>query len=195
MSCGSLAVERRWSNKAAAFKFVNPQILATCCVLSLKGRFVNVKMWIINFLRSTKIWPAPTPKQLWLEALESGKFKQGKHALHTTNGEDLYCCLGVACIVAIRAGVEVSVGKKVALAIGTDFSVPYGDGLVFGILPREVQEWLGFRTVAGSISDLDIKKLQVGGLEYADLTKANDDGRTFKEIAQTIRNTPELFFD
>jgi hypothetical protein len=33
----------------------------------------------------------------WLEALRSGKFKQGKHSLHTENSKGIqsFCCLGV----------------------------------------------------------------------------------------------------
>lgn len=35
-------------------------------------------------------------KAKWLEALRSGKFKQGKHKIHDRE-KDLYCCIGVAC--------------------------------------------------------------------------------------------------
>lgn len=33
----------------------------------------------------------------WIDALESGKFSQGKASLLDTTGENQYCCLGVAC--------------------------------------------------------------------------------------------------
>lgn len=49
-------------------------------------------------------------KEKWLEALRSGKFKQGKGALR--NSADEYCCLGVFCSVAglpfIGPGEELS---------------------------------------------------------------------------------------
>lgn len=37
-------------------------------------------------------------KKLWVEALRSGKYKQGKHCLKTDDGR--YCCLGVLCEVS-----------------------------------------------------------------------------------------------
>lgn len=37
-------------------------------------------------------------KEKWLKALRSGEYKQGQSELY--NGEDKYCCLGVACDVA-----------------------------------------------------------------------------------------------
>ena len=37
-------------------------------------------------------------KKKWLEALRSGKYRQGKHKLRNHNNE--FCCLGVLCDVA-----------------------------------------------------------------------------------------------
>jgi hypothetical protein len=39
----------------------------------------------------------PEIKKLWVEALRSGKYKQGKYHLHTG---DKYCCLGVLCDIS-----------------------------------------------------------------------------------------------
>ena len=42
-------------------------------------------------------------KKKWIEALRSGRFKQGKNALKTN---DKHCCLGVLCEVVItEAGI------------------------------------------------------------------------------------------
>lgn len=41
----------------------------------------------------------------WCEALESGEYEQTKDCLHE-NG-DGYCCLGVACELAILDGVAI----------------------------------------------------------------------------------------
>jgi hypothetical protein len=52
--------------------------------------------------------PTPMSKldnvRLWVEALESGEFGQICGSLASAGG---YCCLGVAVVVAQRAGVEV----------------------------------------------------------------------------------------
>lgn len=42
----------------------------------------------------------PEFKELWLQALRSGKFEQGSGALRLTDhGKEKYCCLGVACVI------------------------------------------------------------------------------------------------
>lgn len=41
----------------------------------------------------------PEIKQLWIEALKSGRYKQGKGALRSING---YCCLGVLADLYVR---------------------------------------------------------------------------------------------
>ncbi len=54
-------------------------------------------------------------KQKWVAALRSGEFRQGLNRLQTGDDDDAYCCLGVACIVAEREGVDVrrwSVGRQ-----------------------------------------------------------------------------------
>lgn len=38
-------------------------------------------------------------KRIWVMALRSGKFKQGKGALYNWHKQE-YCCLGVLCLVA-----------------------------------------------------------------------------------------------
>lgn len=44
----------------------------------------------------------PEVKAKWVEALRSGKYKQGRYNLHY---KDTYCCLGVLCEVAVQEGV------------------------------------------------------------------------------------------
>ena len=41
----------------------------------------------------------PELKKKWIEALRSGKYKQGKNRLHRAE-DNSYCCLGVLCEVA-----------------------------------------------------------------------------------------------
>ena len=45
-------------------------------------------------------------KRLWIKALRSGKYKQGRGMLRRGRGEKVtYCCLGVLCEVAKSEGV------------------------------------------------------------------------------------------
>ena len=49
-------------------------------------------------MRASKLGPLQTK---WVEALESGKFKQGTGFLcqrKVVDGEEEFCCLGVACV-------------------------------------------------------------------------------------------------
>jgi len=99
----------------------------------------------------------------WLEALESGEYKQGKNTL--VNSRDGYCCLGVLCKVAELNGIikaDEYVGmyalpkfmcKKVNMDTDGDFqiAVPYK------------------------------------GNDYATLAQMNDSGIRFKTIAKVIR--------
>ncbi len=74
-----------------------------------------------------------------VEALRSGEYTQGIGQLTfiDKDGNEKDCCLGVACKVAIKDGLELSV-------------VRVGDGLAYGteretgILPSSVREYYGF---------------------------------------------------
>lgn len=70
--------------------------------------------------------------RLWVEALESGEFEQGRECL-AQNGK--YCCLGVACEVAIANGVALE--KETRPSGLVSYS---GTGW---FLPAAVMEWLG----------------------------------------------------
>ena len=55
---------------------------------------------------------AKTPRELWMTALRSGKYKQTTGTLADQDG---HCCLGVACDLAVKAGIippPVKVGSK-----------------------------------------------------------------------------------
>jgi hypothetical protein len=117
----------------------------------------------------------PTENALkWAAALESGEFEQGYGSL---NKDGKFCCLGVACEVAIREGVPVKV------------DVPYEGGACHydrddALLPASVQAWLGLANNDGAyeggrslIGDNDAREL------------------TFKEIAQIIRTEDSLYAD
>lgn len=92
--------------------------------------------------------PTPTPNQArirkFVEALRSKRFRQGHGALHRMRqGSDEYCCLGVACEVAIEDGLDLKVSND-------GHFVRYGDE--FGHLPISVQAWYGFESENPSLT-------------------------------------------
>ena len=118
----------------------------------------------------------------WVAALRSGKYKQTKNVLHRTNGQDKFCCLGVACDLFIKSGGKLSAVRK-----KHDGSIPcisYAGKT--GILPATVKKWLGLSGPEG----------EYGKYEDQSLTMLNDNGKTFKYIAKLIESEPEgLFID
>lgn len=115
----------------------------------------------------------------WVRALRSGIFQQGQNYLRQENFEDNtkpdgFCCLGVACELAILDGVNVHRRKR-------DEHYTYNDSS--GVLPDPVLEWLGLNSPEGSFDS------------YANsLTQMNDSGKSFLEIADFIESNPEHLF-
>lgn len=109
--------------------------------------------------------------QKWVEALESGEYKQGRGAL--LKGYE-FCCLGVACDVAIKNGVALKVDRRGRWTVF--------DGCHLA-LPPAVQDWLGLRTEDGEAKDGTC------------LTSLNDwEDLSFSEIAAVIRSEPPGLF-
>jgi hypothetical protein len=103
----------------------------------------------------------PYIKQLWIEALRSGRYEQGTGVLRNTNNE--YCCLGVLCDIYDDQGW----GQP------NDYMYPY-----FGyeeFLPLEVQQWAGV-TREGELSSA----------ENHTLAYFNDMGSSFEKLADLI---------
>lgn len=113
----------------------------------------------------------------WADALESGDFQQTRGVLHKIDAKngDSFCCLGVACVVAIREGVELPTTpdyEGTAMLYGTNSAAT----------PQAVADWLGLRSDLGAY----------GGARS--LAEDNDSYlHDFKRIAMTIRTTPSLF--
>ena len=112
-------------------------------------------------------------KDLWVQALRSGKYPQTTGRLHDNKG---FCCLGVLCDVAIKNGLPVQVAKSLRPGGLTVFL--YDD--VVGSLPESVQEWAG---VKGENPCID----------YAiTCTQANDDAElSFAQIADLVEKNYE----
>jgi hypothetical protein len=105
----------------------------------------------------------------WVEALRSGKYQQTTGAL-CRDGK--YCCLGVACEVAIENGVLV-------VRRGTGENVVRYDSRE-GVLPWAVLEWLG----------IDEKDPELGKSQSMVASDWNDHVRAdFTKIADLIEET------
>ena len=70
-------------------------------------------------------------KAQWVEALRSGEYQQGRNQLRKG---DEFCCLGVLCDLAVKAGVGLNVEE------GPEDYLYDGET---GSLPRAVREWAG----------------------------------------------------
>ena len=115
----------------------------------------------------------------WLEALESGKYKQGMGRLRCS-GDNKYCCLGVLCEVA---GLEYAPENS-------SYFFPGPDGvktLYTGYLPPKFAESIGLRSDQARLA----RSWAISGERYGTLTGANDSGEvSFAEIAAHIRHDP-----
>lgn len=119
---------------------------------------------------------AATPVELWVAALRSGEYKQGEGRLHSADGE--FCCLGVACMLAQKAGV---VPAPVEDEDG-DWEYGTGEDTSAAFLPDVVRRWLGLTTCHGFITD------------GSGLATRNDNGSTFVQIADVIEARPAGLF-
>ena len=87
----------------------------------------------------------PEAKRLWLEALRSGEYEQGRGHLQR---KGTWCCMGVACDVARKNGVHLDVSPVIhecglpdCERQGDEDWVTY-DGEP-GLPPDAVNEWAG----------------------------------------------------
>jgi len=119
--------------------------------------------------------------QKWVDALRSGKYIQGRNQLAyvtSETGENRYCCLGVACELAIENGVKLSRTKLFGdSAYGLYAYGPFEETLR---LPEAVVIWLGTQNADQSLLDQDPK---CGGRQ---LSVVNDAGFDFDYIANLI---------
>lgn len=123
----------------------------------------------------------------WVKALRSGKYKQGKNALKykTARGAVRHCCLGVLCEL-----YNQDKKRKQKPTISVKPAAPYSADLPDGCsvyafagnsttLPTKVMQWAGMHSNAGEIAD---------EFEDESLAEINDDGYSFKKIAQIIED-------
>lgn len=135
-----------------------------------------------------------TPAQRqWVDALRSGEYEQTTNVLCRLNEDDEpvgFCCLGVACDLALKAGIDL----KVSNGTLTDAELAEDDdpirclsyGGATAALPPVVRAWLG-------LSDGNDNGMYGGGMEC--LAGRNDAGASFGAIADIIESRPAGLFE
>ena len=120
----------------------------------------------------------PEIKKLWVDALRSGEYKQGREALSVGGA---FCCLGVLCDLAVKAGVttctiEDETGRLL-----------YSSDLDADTLPLVVQEWAGLRNSDPEVQVTICEGSDLEDTTYKQLSELNDSLRfNFQQIADKI---------
>jgi hypothetical protein len=124
--------------------------------------------------------------KLWIDALRSGKFEQGQGNLASRDGEVVkYCCLGVACEVAVKDGLDLEgrwgrpIGNEVEEWVETDHKFYDSEDL---LLPPAVQDWLG---IPGSTT----VEVMLNGIEESVIDLNDNMDRDFGQIADALEWT------
>lgn len=134
-------------------------------------------MTVLDFEKIVPVKAEPFPftelQTKWIEALESGEYKQSRRALNDGTG---FCCLGVLCEIA---GMDFE--KRGSY---TYYSF---DGQYSGqVLPDTFTSKIGLRDRYGSLK----QGIAHSGTISSTLIGLNDRGVPFSEIAQLMRHDP-----
>jgi hypothetical protein len=135
----------------------------------------------------------PEIKQLWLDALRSGKYEQGKLMLKPT--ESSYCCLGVLCEIA----QERNIGEYIPSEEHRGFTFKHKDSddcydyyYEDSELPYIVKQWAGLdnENPKVTMNERNIKEGYKGIIQsekVLTLAELNDNfGYTFTDLANII---------
>lgn len=115
----------------------------------------------------------------WLEALRSGKYKQGRGFLNYNN--ESFCCLGVACdLFAEKYNVKTSVSLHGTIGYDNQISV----------LPEKIKTTIGLYYYDGNAKDSWNLEIQLFSL-----TELNDQQRrSFIKIADHLEKYWKYYF-
>lgn len=124
-------------------------------------------------------------RKLWLDALESGRFKQTTGTLTLLDGiKKSHCCLGVACVVAAK---DIKIVKKTC-GQWVDYDE---EG---STMPSSVMDYFGFRTNDGTFSKaikVPVNTAHIVANEAYGLVELNDTRKmSFKQIAEIVKKNP-----
>ena len=118
-------------------------------------------------------------RRMWVEALRSGEYEQGKGVLCHKDEDDenvKYCCLGVACEIS---GLGEFVPRPNFPIAALNFATGEEQSQHV-VLPYAVRDWLGLGDEEGSYHNGSVS-----------LTRNNDAGVPFTSIANIIESEPE----
>lgn len=145
-----------------------------------------------------KTFPRMNPeiKALWLEALRSGEYEQGEGWLKQMpdDGPAEYCCLGVLCDLAEKAGIvesreELSGDDTPVARYFGRLVTEYGYSEVT-VLPKAVADWADLKVEHPDVLDytdmLGSNSCGDFGEGSNSLVSLNDNGVPFDEIANII---------
>lgn len=138
--------------------------------------------------------------RLWVAALRSGKFQQGQSALKRQYPGDRvprYCCLGVACEIAMAHGVEMETSTlTTAHYSAAEPTRTWRFDGTLGALPPAVVTWLGLGSSDSTVDQDPVVGFYTPHPEAAvsvRAIKANDDLRwDFLQIAAGIEKYYDL---
>lgn len=121
----------------------------------------------------------PEVKRLFLDALRSGKYPQGRTRLR--NHEDCYCCLGVLTDLAVKAGIVKWAQSDYGW--GVDVTLPNGTSFInTSDLHDKVIQWAGLQYETGVGGNIVF-----GASKEDNLMHCNDELLlTFEQIADIV---------
>jgi hypothetical protein len=134
-------------------------------------------------------------KQKWVEALRSGKYKQGKQALR--NKADCYCCLGVLCELS---GLGKWQDNELIDLDHFLYQMP-SDDYGISVLAEELQDVLDISCVGDfhispTTREMLAEKFTADQMDdlsnYTDLAALNYHGWSFADIATLIEHVEFL---
>jgi hypothetical protein len=128
--------------------------------------------------------------KIWIKALRSGKYKQGKSFLKQFNskGQPKHCCLGVLCEL-YNDTMKKNHKKTISVKFRDDSHLYYGYVKFAnknGSLPAVVRKWAGIKNELGTFSYTE--RIFKHTKCLADL---NDTGKKFSTIADIIEKNME----
>lgn len=130
----------------------------------------------------------PEIKRLWITALLSGEYQQGRGALKRRDGK--FCCLGVLC--ELYAKHNLNAGQWLLggnLQQQFYFQVMFLNERAEGILPEAVRQWAG---LVSQDPEMRVASKTNTFVQLIPLSELNDGtfnirARDFKEIAALIQ--------